>query len=272
MPAYSLTEIHTLRTGQAIVRLTHPYQIGVTTEAQLKIYKNDLLLVRDVDYTETDNFTITMAIPLRVDDLLITENPGYVSVRAKAIIADSPRALFPQFGTENRLQNNQRYTLSFHYNGEPRSITFLSAFNPMYSSVSIIRMDLSDIISKIPDARIATMIYLNSVQADLMFTTEFEDAEDGVVPNAAKQYVRYKTGLDIMLAIYLHMSARGDGDHFVLGALEVEKKYNLADIRPLLSELKAKVAKYARNTSPLTTAVMAGNNAAYPLTSPRRGE
>lgn len=276
MPSFSPRDVHIPEDGQTVITLSHPYVVG---KQELQVYLNGLLVVADKDYVETDNLHITFNFQLSKDDVVITQHLVYFEDKLVRIIADKG-GLFQRLGVEDRLKNNQKYVMTFRYGDKEFESNFYTRIDPQYVPVATIRSDLGKFITKITDFQIQYMIYENSLLASTMFEDYFDiddntglgklNTENGVVPFKVRQFVRYRTEVDLVTQLYLIMMGQSGADHMVLGQLEIEKRFNLGDYKPLLDSLKAELTKYSRTKSPLRSAVKGGPNA-YPLNTPRNG-
>lgn len=276
MATFAPMEVHVPTDGQTAITIGHPYVVGAS---ELKVYLNGVIAIIGNDYVETDNQTITFNFQLSHEDLVITQHEVYFEDKLVKVISEKGQALFQKYGTENRLKQNQEYTMEFRHGSQTLKAKFFTVMNPMYSSIKIIRADFPDFFKSIADGTIAMQIYMNGVLVDNLIQTQIDAGsmeEDSVTDFQKKQYVRYQTELDLALGIYFAITGKPSSDHKVLGALEVEKRYRLEDVKPLITELKAKLRpwedaiKGRKLVSPLRTAVRGGSNMPYPLTTPRR--
>jgi len=276
MPSFNPRDVHFPEDGQTVIELGHPYVKG---EHQLMVYLNGVLVVADEDYLETDNFNITFKYQLSADDVVVTQHLVMFKDKIVRVIADKA-GLFQRYGAEDRLKENQKYTMTMRYGDKEFESKFSTRISPQYAPVATIRSDLGKFISGITDFQIQYMIYENSLLASTMFEDFFDIDEetglgtlnttDGVIPYKVRQFVRYRTEVYLITQIYLILMGQSGSDHMVLGQLEVEKRANLGDYEPLLRSIKAELTKYSRTRSPVVSAVKGGPNS-YPLNTPRNG-
>lgn len=264
MAKFSPMDVHIPTDGQTVIKLNHPYVMG---SGELMVYLNGMVAVLGEDYDETDNTTITFRFQLSSQDVVITQHLVYYDDKAVKVITDDKQSLFHRYGLEDRLKKNQKYTVTFNYGPQEMSFSFYTRMEPLYSTVETIRGDLGVFISTITDFQIMYLIHENSKIAEQEFATELED-NNGEPTFAMRQWVRYRTELDLVLQLYMHQMGRSGSDHMILGQLEIERRSNLGDYEPLMKELKAKLMKYQRRGSPVRTAVKGGST--YPLNAPRR--
>ncbi len=275
MPTFSPQQIHLCEDGQTDIILDHPYLMG---QNELTVYLNGIRVVLDEDYIEHDPFTIRFLFQLSEEDIVITEHKVYFDDKKVTIVGDKKDSMFQKFGTEQTLLNAQEYTVRFTQGDQVLQSIFYTRMDPSYSTIKIIRNDLGKVLDEIKDSQIAFQIYQNSVLANNIASEEnlgrLEEEEK--IPYVFKQYVRYRTELDLLIAIYLHISGRGSTEKKVLGELEIEYKWRLPDIKPLLDELKRALKPWEKelrgqtSVGIIASAVKAGSSAPYELSSPRR--
>jgi hypothetical protein len=276
MPTFSPRDVHIPEDGQTVITLAHPYVIG---SQELMVYLNGLVATTPDDYIEVDNLHIEFKYQLAKDDVIITQQLVMYDDKFVVLISDSSKSLFQRYGTETRLLKNQNYTMTLRYGDKELISKFYTQFDPQYVAIQTIRADLGEFVSKITDFQIAYLIYQNSITAGTKFTDYFDidddsglgtlNTTDGVVPYKVRQFVRYRTELDLVTQIYLQLMGQSGSDHIVLGALEVEKRSNLGDITPLLALIKTNLNQYARTGSSIVSAVKGGGTT-FPLTTPRQ--
>src|SRR5690606_27142596 len=106
-----------------------------------------------------------------------------------------------RFGSEVRLQENQQYTATLTINGRPlQVVSFTSRYNPLFSTVRMIRSDFRELFSTYTDDDINRLIHDNSKVAIELAASgnagiTINTVEADGIPFAAKQYVRYRTEL-----------------------------------------------------------------------------
>jgi hypothetical protein len=283
MATFSPQEVHIPTDGQTEITLSHPYELGKNA---LTVYLNGILAVPGTDYVEVDQFKIQFLYQLSSQDVVVTQHQVYFSDKLVEVISDT-KGLFSRYGTGDRLLNNQKYTAIFNYNGQTFQTTFYTKMSPLFTSLPVIKNDMADAFDSFDEYKLLLQIYLNSVLAlNIAGEDQLKEIQDALnngtqLPYYAKQFVRYRTELDMMLAIYFSLSGRsGVSERKQLGELTVDRSNRFVatmNIEPLLAELKTKVATWEKilrgnkSKSPVRSAVRGGSSNPYPLTSPRRG-
>lgn len=274
MTVLSPQNVYFTEDGQTEIVLDTPYLL----DGSLQVFLNGMLAVRGDDYFETDPTKITFSYQLAATDVVITQQQTVINQNI-TVINDSPKeSLYKKFGEVETLLPNQKYTLRMKHMEQEFTSTFFTRLNPYYSNVPIIRTDLGGVIGDIPDDRIMMLIYNNSILANNIASEEnmalLEEEEK--VPYVFKQYVRYRTELDLMMAVYLQLSGRQGSVNKILGELEIKRQYTFGsmDLEAILDDLKRKLKEWedllrGKNRTIASSAVRGGKDS-YPLYNPRR--
>lgn len=179
-----------------------------------------------------------------------------------------------RYGTETRLQENQLYTIALKVKGqELKVVSFTSRYNPLFSTVRMIRSDFRDLFSTYSDDDINRLIHDNSKLAIELTaqsangTTIDVNAEDGI-PYAARQYVRYKTELDLATDLFLTLSTKSGTEDKTLADMRIMKQVQLPYIDSILKVLQQRLASWEAQLIGMraapSSAVRAGGTA-FPL-------
>lgn len=273
MPILSPQNIYFCENGQRDIRLDSPYESD-----SLLIYLNGKLSVIDEDYVETDTQTITFLYNLSSSDVVITQRKSAFNLNISVINDSSKASLYKKYGAEDTLIANQKYTFSLKHGNQEFSTTFFTRLSPYYSTVTLIRTDLGDVISYIPDDRIMLLIHNNSINAEQIASEdnlELLETEEKT-PYVFKQYVRYRTELDLMMAVYLAVSGQQGSVNKILGELEIKRDTTLGslDLKTMLDDLKKKLKEWETllrgTTNTLAASAVRAGKESYPLYNPRR--
>lgn len=271
--ALSPQNIYFVEDGQRILILDTPYALG----GEMLVYINGLLGVRDEDYKEIDPITIEFLYNLSVNDTIVTQQQTMIT-NSLTVINDSPKeSLYKKYGKENTLLPNQRYTFTFRHGEEIYTSTFNTMLDPYYSTYDIVLMDLGTIIDFIPRDRIDMLIHDNSKLSNFIASEENATLleEEEKTPYVYKQFVRYRTELDLIMNIYLALTGQQGRVKKVLGDLEIERENTYAgDLKDLLDDLKGKLKDWEKELRGVETKVIAlgavrGGKESYPLYNPR---
>lgn len=174
-----------------------------------------------------------------------------------------------KYDGEQHLMNNQEYTLSIKLSNKTHTFKFTSKYSPLYSTSKIIKNDLLDIVESIDDDVINFTIWQNSILANEVANTEIKD---GKIPFYAKQWVRYKTEIDLVYAVYLAISGKSGSVSKKLGNMLIEKRYKIPFLKDMLSELKKKLGPFDKQLTGVKVvgrSVLKAGKTPYPLTQRR---
>lgn len=275
MAILSPQNVYFTEDGQTEIDLDSPY----LSDGSLQVFLNGMLAVRGDDYLETNPLKITFTYQLSATDVVITQQATLINQNITIINDSAKESLYKKYGTEETLLPNQRYTLRMKHMDQEFSSTFFTKLNPYYSNESLIRTDLGDVISTVPSDRIMMLIYNNSI---LAYNIASEDnigllEEEEKTPFVFKQYVRYRTELDLMTAVYMQLSGQQGSVNKILGELEIKRQHSFGsmNINSILNDLKRKLKEWEtllRGVAQKTIAAAAvrGGKDTYPLFNPRR--
>lgn len=277
MATFSPKEVHFGTDGLTDIVLENVY---VTGGGELSVFLNGMMSVVGNDYIELDEKTIRFNFQLSSEDIVIIQHHVTFVDKNITIISDADRSLFQKYGEFETLLENQKYTLTFRQEEQEFESVFYTKLNPFYSTIKTIRADLGNILDDVPDGRLIYLIFDNSILSQNIASEEnlqlLESEEK--TPYVFKQFVRYRTEMDLMTAVYLLLSGRQGSVSKILGELEIlhRNDFGSMDISKILKDLKMKLREWEKQlrgssaSSPLRGAVRGGTSNPYPLTSPRR--
>jgi hypothetical protein len=282
MPTFAPQEVYLIeQDGQTVIELSHPYVIDAS---EINVYLNGMLSVINEDYTEIDNLHVEFKYQLSMSDVVIIEHKVYFDDKLVTVIGRKGKALYQQYGTTETLLKNQTYTLIFQHGVQSFTSKFNTMIDSLYAGIETIRNDLGNVLDGLADeSRILFLIFENSIlskniaSADNLTLLEQSVTDNTPVPYVFKQYVRYRTELDIVMAMYLYASGRQGSESKALGQLKLNKQLllGMTPLEPIMSDLKQKLKTWEKKltggavSSPVATAVRGGTSNPYPLTSPR---
>lgn len=225
--------------------LSRVYSPGTNS---LFVYVNGLLYSPGEHYTEIDPYTIKLADELTLGDVVIIapaviDNSIDINFDRIKVVGTDSNSIYKRFDADQHLMYNQKYELSFTINGKKSVFTFTSKYSPMYSTLKAIRMDLLDLIANVDDDIINYTIWQNSRLADELAVTEISST---AIPFYVKQWVRYKTELDLINSIYLAISGKVGKVSKTLGDMSIERSVSLPSLASMLSEIKSKLAPFTK--------------------------
>lgn len=277
MATFSPQEIYFVEDGQQELVLDHAYAVGTN---MIQVFLNGLLGVLGEDYEEVTETKIQFKYQLSKEDVVIVERKIEMEGINISVIGKAGNSLYQKFGDKNTLMPNQKYKLSFRYGDQVHETAFTTKIDPLYSTHEIIVNDLGPITSDILEERILFLIFQNSILSQNIASEEnlqLLQSQDKI-PYVFTQFVRYRTELDIMSAVYLELSGRQGIENKILGELTImrRREFGMADLRTILGDLKTKLKEWEKKLrgwdkiSPLRGAVRGGSANPYPLNTPRR--
>lgn len=200
------------------------------------------------------------------------------NVKVYSVVPNAP-ALFNKYSDEDSLISNNIYEASLEIDNVEYKSSFLSRIEPLYSSVSVIRSDTGTLLEEYTDFMITNCINRNSLLAyDILKNSVDEDdyttsSDDEVeITSAAKQFVRYKTDLDLVNAKYLSIVGNLGTNKKKISSLDIETTQDLPELEDMLSYFREKVKEYedelklGTSTSIAVTFVKASGST-YPVDS-----
>lgn len=195
------------------------------------------------EMTEDDNgyFNMKFDEKLNPGDVLILE---YKSDFEKVVTKNpyAKNSLYKIFGSKPRLKFNHIYEMIVDICRQEVKSSIQIKYNPFYSTVKRVRQDTGTLLDNVSDAIISSIIYDNSKLAveklggseEVANNSEFEKGAPGYVKN----FVRYKTDLDLCYSIYLSKSGCAGAYSKKLGDLDVSNEIKLPYLKDMLSRFK----------------------------------
>lgn len=178
-------------------------------------------------------------------------------------------AINPDAKRSQRLKYNQRYSLQIKMpTGEILTSTFTSAYDPLYSSVTMIRQDIGELITDLTDDEINFKIYQVSQTAQQLagraqryllygsgignIQLQFAGVDRAAMRNAipyptpyyVQQYVRYKSEEELVYAKYIKLSSQAGMMEKDLGDLKIIRQVMIPKIQEVLSDLKTNLKEW----------------------------
>lgn len=254
MKKYSINETYTANNGQQVFSIEKPFindTISVFLNGELQI------LGEEKDYlTVQDTGKVIFNEPLNEGDIvsvISTVASQRISLEiVSAGRADKPTALYRKFGTVNRLKPNNKYEVQFCIDKEMFKWNFISKLNPFFCTTKKIWEDIGEFIEGFTDEYISSIIYQNSVgvielidelanQDDAVENVTYETDADGnytTSHRAVKNWVRFKTEMDLIYARYYGISLRYGSVRKEIGDISIQKDTKLPYIDNLLDRIK----------------------------------
>lgn len=282
MRKYSINENYTATEGQQVFVIEKPF-INDT----ISVFVNGLLqnLGEDRDYlTVQDTGKVIFNRPLSEGDIVsVISNVASNKINLEIVSsgrADKPNALYKKYGTVKRLKENNKYEVHICLGKELFSWTFVSKLTPLFVSSKKIWEDIGEFIEGFTEEYINSMLYRNSVevvelidelanQDDAVENVTYEvDADGNYTTNyrAVKNWVRYKTEIDLIYARYYGISYRYGSIRKEVGDISIQKDTKLPYIDNLLDRVKDQwdeADAAIRGVNVVASAVKAGTNYSY---------
>ena len=254
MKKYSINENYIAAQGQQIFNIEKPF-INDT----ISIFVNGILQIlgEDKDYlTVQDTGKVIFNNPLNENDMVsIVSNVASKRINLEIISsgkADKPNALYKKYGTVKRLKENNKYEIQICIDKDIYKWNFISKLNPLFVSSKKIWEDIGEFIEGFTEEYINSMLYRNSVEVielidelansdDAIENVTYEKDADGnytTTSRAIKNWVKYKTEIQLVMARYYGISYRYGSVKKSIGDIAIEKSTKLPYIDNLLDGLK----------------------------------
>lgn len=278
MASYNLTEIYTATEGQQLFPVLKPY---VPNTQQILVHVNGLLVFNGIDYTEQEMSINLTELCNEGDVVSIT----FIDVNNDIdmdIVGDRS-SVFRRYGQSSRLKNNNRYHVNIAIKKKNFKWTFSSRYTPLYSNSNKIKGDTGDLLNSLTDEQVNYLLYINSKEVDEILR-EYEERGDALSGDVSdktfaynkSQWVRYKTCIDIVNAIYLTIAGQSGSVIKKIGPINVEKTTKIPYLSDMLARFKELFKPYddmLRNGGNTSVSVVgftrAGTSYAYPLSTRR---
>jgi hypothetical protein len=282
MRNYSINETFIASQGQRIFNIEKPFindtiSIFVNGNLQALGERKDYLTVQDVG-------KVIFNRPLNEGDIVsfistVTSTKINLEVVSTGK-ADKPNALYRKYGTVNRLKGNNKYEVQICLDKELYKWNFITKLNPLFVSSKKIWEDIGEFIEGFTEEYINSMIYRNSVEVVELIDelTEADEAAENITyekdndgnyttaSRAIKNWVRYKTEIELVMARYYGISYRYGSVRKEVGDISIEKSTKLPYIDNLLDRIKDQFEEAdstIRGTNIVAYGVKGSNNYSY---------
>lgn len=238
---------------------SNPINFVVGTEV---VYENNKEVEKE--YIEVE--------PLNMDDYLIVQTTTNMLVTG-----NYKNVLFKQYGSDQRLLYNQRYTINIEDDPINVNLSFTSRYDPLYCSAKLVREDVSPVVT-LPEDDINFIIYTNSLKiltetkgnGDLNYDmpTPYILSKPASIPYNIQMRVRYMSDIDILYAVYMKMTGQYGSFSKKLGNMSIDRQVRIPYLKDFLSVMRQKLAQY--ETMRVASAVKGELFEPYPITPQRR--
>lgn len=254
MRKYSINENYIASQDQQIFSIEKPF---INDTISVFVNGNLQTLGEDKDYlTVQDTGKVIFNIPLNEGDIVsVISNVASQKINLEIVSsgrADKPNALYKKYGTVKRLKENNKYEIQICIDKDIYKWNFVSKLNPLFVSSKKIWEDIGEFIEGFTEEYINSMIYRNSVEVieliDELANSDkavenvtYETDSDGnytTTYRAVKNWVKYKTEINLIMARYYGISYRYGSVRKEVGDISIEKSTKLPYIDNLLGMLK----------------------------------
>lgn len=254
MRKYSINEKYIASKKQQVFSIEKPFindTISVFVNGNLQTLgeKKDYLTVQDTG-------KVIFNSPLNEGDIVsVISNVASNRINLEIVSsgrADKPNALYKKYGTVKRLKENNKYEVHICLDKEIYKWNFVTKLNPLFVSSKKIWEDIGEFIEGFTEEYINSMIYRNSVEVielidelanadEAIENVTYEKDSDGdytTTYRAIKNWVRYKTEIELVMARYYGISYRYGSVRKEVGDISIEKSTKLPYIDNLLDRIK----------------------------------
>ena len=282
MRKYSVNENYVASNEQQVFNIEKPF-----VNDTISVFVNGVLQVlgEDKDYlTVQDTGKVIFNKPLSEGDIVSVINTVASNKINLEIIssgkADKPNALYKKYGTVKRLKPNNVYEIQLCLDKDIIKWNFVSHLNPLFVSSKKVWEDIGEFIEGFTERYINSMLYRNSVevielidelanQEEAIENVTYEINEDGdyiTTYRAIKNWVKFKTEIELVMARYYGISYRYGSIRKEVGDISIEKSTKLPYIDNLLDRLKdqfEEADKVIRGLNTVASAIKGGDNYSY---------
>lgn len=282
MRKYSINEKYIASQDQQIFNIEKPF---INDTISVFVNGNLQILGENEDYlTVQDTGKVIFNSPLNEGDIVsVISNIASNKINLEIVSsgrADKPNALYKKYGTVQRLMQNNKYEIQICIDKEIYKWNFVSKLNPLFVSSKKIWEDIGEFIEGFTEEYINSMIYRNSVEVveliDELANSEeaienvtYEKDNDGnytTTYRAVKNWVRFKTEIELIMARYYGISYRYGSVRKQVGDISIEKSVKLPYIDNLIDNLKDQYEEadnVIRGFNIVASGVKAINNYSY---------
>lgn len=282
MRKYSVNENYVASNEQQVFNIEKPF-----VNDTISVFVNGVLQVlgEDKDYlTVQDTGKVIFNEPLSEGDIVsvistVSSNKINLEIVSSGK-ADKPNALYKKYGTVKRLKPNNVYEVQLCLDKDIIKWNFVSHLNPLFVSSKKIWEDIGEFIEGFTERYINSMLYRNSVevielidelanQEEAVENVTYEVNEDGnytTAYRAVKNWVKFKTEIELVMARYYGISYRYGSIRKEVGDISIEKSTKLPYIDNLLDRLKdqfEEADKVIRGLNTVASAIKGGDNYSY---------
>lgn len=254
MRKYSINEKYIASEGQQVFKVEKPF---INDTISVFVNGNLQTLGEQEDYlTVQDTGKVIFNEPLYEGDIVsVISNIASKRINLEIVSsgrADKPNALYKKYGTVKRLKANNKYEIQLCLDKEIYKWHFVTKLNPLLVSSKKVWEDIGEFIEGFTEEYINSMLYRNSVEVielidelanadEAVENVTYETDNEGNITTssrAIKNWVKYKTEIELVMARYYGISYRYGSVRKEVGDISIEKSTKLPYIDNLLDRLK----------------------------------
>ena len=250
----------------------------------ISVFVNGKLMTlgNDADYVAIpDTGRIAFKTPLSEGDkvsIVSTAEDGNLSLDVVARNGSTRRkGLFQRYGDTIKLAYNNIYEANFVICGKVVNWKFETKRTPFFANVKEIFQDIGEFIEGYTNKQVSDVIYTNSVQVveliDELADKDIQNVTYTIIDDtyestyrAVKNWVKYKTEIDLIYSRYFGISLNYGSIKKEIGDIKVEKSTKLPYLDNLLSRLKGwwdEADQEIRGTNSVAAFIKAGDKYKY---------
>lgn len=246
----------------------------------MSVYVNGVLLNPETAYhvvSGTDK--LKFSVPLEEGDIVSVTGTTdtHKDVVTRNGTGTIKKAIFNRYGSENKLAYNNKYDVNIAINKDFIKWNFKSKKNPFFAKVKDIFSDIGEFIEGYTEDQVSDIIYNNSKAViELIDDLKEKDIENvsyttaggeyASTYRAVKNWVKFKTEIDLIYARYLGISYNYGSIKKEIGDIHVEKSTKLPYLDNLLDRLKGwfeEADKEIKGVNSVAAFVKAGDRFKY---------
>lgn len=219
---------------------------GQVTTASTSTLQNDInapidgfdIRINDIPLNYGEHYTVASGVvnfanKLSQGDKITIKDSILNSVKIVTKSSYDRNSLYKMYSDQVKFRFNHNYKMIVNITDISHEMSFMTKYDPFYATVDKIRLDTGNMLEHTSDEQIAKVIYSNSKDA-LQLLGENVDT----IPKYAKNYVRYKTDIDLCYALYLSMTGKVGSYSKRIGDIAIESSTKLPFLKDMIGRFK----------------------------------
>lgn len=240
------------------------------TKRESELAPGIIVLVNDIELNMGDDYiieddTLKFSNPLNTGDKITIKDSILNSVKVVTKNSYDKNSMYKLYSSKAKFRFNHNYKMIIGIGDTFHEMSFMTKYDPFYATVSKVRLDTGDLLENATDEQIARVIYSNSKE-----TLEILGDDVETIPTYAKNYVRYKTNIDLCYSLYLSMTGKGGSYSKKIGDISIDGSTKLPYLSDMLSrfrELLKPNEDLLNSESAKVVSFVKGNSTEYPVSS-----